>query len=186
MAIAPAHLTLDRFLALPEEEPALEFWQGGVCQKVSPKGRHAVLQAELIQRLNQYGLPGRLARAMPELRTTFGGASFVPDVAVYRWRRIAVEADGRIADDFVTPPDIAIEIVSPQQRVNALIRRCLWYVTNGVQAALLVDPDDESVIVFRPETHPVACHGGDGIDLSDILPGFALTVEQLFSSLQQT
>jgi Uma2 family endonuclease len=36
------------------------------------------------------------------------------DFAVYRWRRIPVDADGRIVDDFLEPPDIAIEIASPE------------------------------------------------------------------------
>jgi Uma2 family endonuclease len=185
MAVAPKRLTLEQFLQLPEEEPSLEFADGVVTQKVSPKGRHATLQGELIKQLDQAGLPGKLARAFPELRVTFGGASYVPDVSVFRRRRIPVDADGRIADDFWEPPDIAIEIVSPEQSVNALVRRCLWYVAHGVQVALLVDPADESVLAFRRDREAEAWHGADRIDLSEILPDFDLTVEQLFASLRQ-
>src|SRR5579864_1874767 len=79
MTVAPTQLTLEEFLKLPEEEPALEFEDGAVTSKVWPKGRHSTLQAELIERLNQSGRPRKLARAFPELRVTFGGASFVPD-----------------------------------------------------------------------------------------------------------
>jgi hypothetical protein len=39
-------MTLVEFLALPEEEPALEFADGRVEQKVSPKGKHSGLQGE--------------------------------------------------------------------------------------------------------------------------------------------
>ena len=53
MAITSTPLTLEQFLALPEEEPPLEFADGVVSQKVSPKTRHSALQAELVERLNQ-------------------------------------------------------------------------------------------------------------------------------------
>lgn len=184
MAITSTTLTLEQFLALPEEEPSLEYVDGVVTQKVSPKARHSALRAELIERLNQSSRPGEVARAFPELRTTFAGASRVPDVAVYRWERIPRDANGEIEDDVLDPPDIAIEIVSPGQSVNGLNRRCLWYVTHGVPMALLVDPVDKSVLAFRSDGGVSAWHGSDRIDLSEILPEFELTVEQLFASLR--
>jgi Uma2 family endonuclease len=67
--------------------------------------------------------------------------------------------------------------------VNKLVRRCLWYVGHSVPLALLVDPDDESVIHFRPNAAPHALRGADPIDLADLLPGFALTVQELFNAL---
>lgn len=185
MAVASAGLTIEQFLVLPEEKPALEFADGVVTQKVSPKGQHSALQGELIKQLDHAGLPARVARALPELRATFGGASRVPDIAVYRWARIPHDARGRIGDDFYEPPDIAIEIVSPGQSSNALVRRCLWFVAQGVQVALLVDPADESILAFRSDGRIDTWHGADRIDLSEVLPDFELTVEQLFMSLHQ-
>jgi Uma2 family endonuclease len=176
-------MTLEEFLQLPEEEVALEYADGEVTQKVSPKGRHSRLQFKIPERINAFAEPSKLALAFPELRTTFAGASRVPDVSVYTWDRIQRLPNGRVADDFLTPPDIAIEIVSPEQRVGALIRRCVWFVGNGVRVAVLVDPDDESVVVFRPGAEPLTLRGGDAIDLTDVLPGFHLTVDEVFGFL---
>jgi Uma2 family endonuclease len=184
MAISQRQLTLAQFLKLPEEEPALEFEDGEVLQKVSPKGQHSTLQYAICQLFNHFGIPRKMARAFPELRTTFGGRSYVPDIAVYRWERIPVDEAGEVANDFVEPPDIAVEIVSPEQSVNALIRRCLWYVANGVSVALLVDPADRSVVVFRPNQSPRALRGSDQIDVNDVLPGFTLSVREVFDSLR--
>ena len=184
MVIARQRMTLAEFLALPEEEPALEFADGEITRKVSPKGQHSRLQVSLVQRFNQFAEPRRLALAFSELRATFAGASPVPDVAVYRWERIPVDEQGEIVNDFHEPPDLAIEIVSPEQSVNALVRRCLWYVANGVAVALLVDPADRSVLLFRPGQVPRPLRGPDPIDLGEILPGFELTAEDLFGSLR--
>jgi Uma2 family endonuclease len=132
MATGEKPLTLEEFLALPEEEPTLEYADGVVTQKVSPRTRHSALQFELAERINRIARPRQEARAFPEFRVTFGGVSRVPDLSVFRWDRIPRVADGQLADDVFAPPDIAVEIVSPEQRVSGLVRRCLWYVGNGV------------------------------------------------------
>ena len=184
MAVTQTCMTVEEFLALPEEKPALEFEDRVVSQKVSPKAQHSVLQLSFTERVNHQMVQLKLARAFQELRATFGGRSYVPDVAVFRWDRIPFLADGRVANDFFEPPDIAVEIVSPEQSVNALVRRCIWYVDNGVRIALLIDPDDTSVIRFLPGQPPVVLHGDDPIDLSEVLVDFSLTVRELFDSLR--
>jgi Uma2 family endonuclease len=182
MAISQ-HLTIEEFLALPEEKPALEYENGRVTQKVSPKGKHSTLQAGTVGLFDRFTVPRKLGRAFPELRTTFGGYSRVPDVSVYLWDRIPVDESGEVADEFFTAPDIAVEILSPEQRVNALVRRCTWYVEQGVKAALLLTPADHLVRLFRPGDPMAILRDADPIDLQDILPGFEVTVQDLFAPL---
>jgi Uma2 family endonuclease len=184
MATAPRLRTLDEFLALPEEEPALEFANGVVTQKVSPQGKHSALQSEIARLVNNFALPRRLARAFTELRTTYAGASYVPDVAVYAWARVPVDALGRVANAFREPPDLAVEIVSPEQGVNAPIRRCLWSVAHGVSIALLVDPSDESMVLFRPGQVPLPLSEADRLPLGALVPGLELTVADVFATLR--
>ena len=61
MAIVQQGLTLDQFLALPEKKPALEYEDGVVTQKVSPKNRHSRLQWHLLRFLNDNAEPRRIA-----------------------------------------------------------------------------------------------------------------------------
>jgi Uma2 family endonuclease len=175
-------LTLEEFLALPEEKPALEYADGKVDQKMSPKGQHSWLQGALIRLLGDAG-EGSSA-ALPELRVTFAGASLVPDVSVFLLERLQLDSRGRFANDVFIPPDIAVEIMSPHQSATALVRRCRWYVANGVHVALLVDPDDETVLGFRPDDRLSEWRGADRIDLSEVLPKLDLTVEALFAVLR--
>jgi Uma2 family endonuclease len=176
-------MTLDEFLALPETWPALEYAEGVVTQKVAPQGQHGILQGEFVERVNGFARPIELARAIPELRVTYDGLSRVPDVAIYRWARLPRLPNGRVANRFTEPPDIAIEIVSPEQGLADLFDKCIWYVSHGVKIALLVDPDRDIVFRFRPDTLPDSLKNEDRIDLDEILPGFELTVSPLFSSL---
>src|SRR5438067_4854226 len=121
MAITRQGLTLEQFLVLPEEKPALEYDDGMVARKGPPDIRHSALQFQIAALFNRFTLPRKLARAFPELRTTFAGRSRVPDVSVVGWERIARLPDGKLgAGPLQEPPLIVIEIRSPEQRRNAL------------------------------------------------------------------
>src|SRR5205085_3474178 len=118
MVTATKVLTLEEFLELPERKPALEFEEGRITQKVSPKGKHRRLQYVIAEDFNRFSQPRRLGLAFPELRVSFSGVSRVPDLSYFRWDRIPLDERGRIADEFREPPDLVVEIVSPKQPVN--------------------------------------------------------------------
>jgi Uma2 family endonuclease len=177
-------MTLDEFLVLPEDKPALEYTNGMVTQKVPPQGKHGTLQGWLVKTIDGFAEPTRMAMSFPEVRFTYAGQSCVPDVMVYRWDRIPLDADGEVANVFREPPDIAFEIISPRQSANQQVERCLWYVANGVQIALLVDPAHKSILECRPDQVPIVHHIGSQIDLSAVLPGFILHVQAVFNALR--
>ncbi|MCC7371127.1 MAG: Uma2 family endonuclease [Chloroflexi bacterium] len=183
MTLTGRRLTLDEFLALPEESPGLEYLDGRVVRKVSPKAYHGATQYALTERVNLYGRPRRLARAFPETRATFGGWSPVPDVGVYRWENLPRRADGKLLREFQTPWDIVVEIVSPDQSRADLKAKCRWYCANGVEISLMIDPDREDVICFGADGSRVELRNEDRIDLDSVLPGLHLTPDDLFSEL---
>jgi Uma2 family endonuclease len=176
-------LTLEEFLALPEEKPALEYHEGVVTQKVAPRPTHSVLQAELTITLDRQLRPSRLGRVFPELRATYAGESHVPDLTVYRQERVPRAADGRLANQARTPPDLAVEIISPGQTLRELEATCRWYVDHGVQVALLVVPRDESIRAFRPGAPTTAYYRGERVPLDEIAPGLHLDVDTIFDAL---
>ena len=183
MAVLQQGLTLEEFLMLPEEKPALEFWEGLVTQKVSPKTRHARMQYKFAELINHFAEPRKLALAFPELRATYDGCSLVPDVAVYRWERIPREPNGRPVNDLFVPPDIAIEIASPKQSLDDLANKCRWYVQHGVAIAITVDPENDTVTQFAANVEPRVLGEDAGIDLDAVLPRFHVTVKELFNTL---
>jgi hypothetical protein len=54
------------------------------------------------------------------------------------------------------------------------VRRSLWYVENGVGVALVIEPEDRSVISFVAGQMPKALTGGDSIDLTSVRPALTL------------
>ena len=65
-----------------------------------------------------------------------------------------------------------------------MLRRCVWYVENGVAFALLVDPADRSIVRLEQDHAVRVLRAGDGIDFRAVLHGFSLTVDEVFASLQ--
>ena len=87
--------SLESFLSLPETKPACEFLNGQVIQKPMPQGKHSRLQIKLSTSINQVAEIPKIAYAFSELRCTFGGASIVPDISVFRWERIPLDKSGK-------------------------------------------------------------------------------------------
>jgi Uma2 family endonuclease len=61
-------LTLEQFLKLPEAKPALEYIDGMVVQKASPKRTQSSLQVDLGSAIRAFARPRRLGRVYSELR----------------------------------------------------------------------------------------------------------------------
>jgi Uma2 family endonuclease len=179
-------LTLDEFLRLPEEKPALEYAQGVITQKMAPMGWHSTLQGELYFRFKMHGFPERLLRAFNEARVTWLSErrSFVPDVIAYRMERQPLDSNGFIADQITVPPDVAVEIWSAGQVLGQQIERCRWYVAHDVPVSLLVHPQRHTVWTFRPGAESGPLTGTDVVDLSDISDGLSFSVDDLFEELQ--
>ncbi|QKQ77629.1 Uma2 family endonuclease [Nostoc sp. TCL240-02] len=186
MAIATQpQLTLDEFLKLSETEPASDFINGKVIQKPIPQGEHSLLQVTLCQTINGIAKRQKIAIAFSELRCTFGGASIVPDVSVFRWDRIPKTPSGRIANRFEIHPDWAIEILSPDQKLKKVLSKLLHCSRNGNELGWLINPEDESVLGVFPGQRVELYEGADKLPILEGIE-LELTVEQIFGWLSLT
>jgi Uma2 family endonuclease len=119
-------LTLEEFLSQPETKPAREYFDQEITQKPMPQGEHSTLQLRLGTAINEVALPEKKAHAFTELRCTFSGTSTVRDIAVFTWVRIPRTETGRVANKFTTYPDWMIEILSPDQSANKVMKKIIF------------------------------------------------------------
>lgn len=180
-------LTLDEFLLQPEEQPALEYERGVITQKMSPKPVHGKLSLILGGRFEAHGYPPQILSAYVDTRVVWPdeGVSYVPDVIAYRVEREPTNDQGRIASNFLVPPDVAVELQSPGQGLDDQMERCRWYVAHGVRISLLAHPDRELIWVFRPGSETGPLKGDAVVDLSPEIPGFSFIVAELFAVFQR-
>jgi Uma2 family endonuclease len=178
-------LTLERFLRLPEAKPALEFIDGKVVQKVSPKRSHGLLQSMLSASILNHARPRRLGLPYSELRCVFGGMALVPDLVFIRKGRIPKDARGKLEEDLVLAPDLMIEVISPGQTVRSMLARLNRSVAAGVRLGWLIQPRRSRVFVVSPGTPTVILEPGSILDGGDVLPGFTLPLAELFGWLDE-
>lgn len=176
-------LTLDEFLERPEEEPSLEYIDGRIEAKVSPRMKHGVLAVRLTQHLNQFAEPRRLGLAIVELRCTFAGRSIVPDVVFLLEEHIVTDDRGEFVDEVERPPDLHVEILSPDQSVRKSRDKLIHATTNGCPIGWLIDPEKKTIDVYE-EGGPPQRLAPDGMLTGDpVLPGYRLPVAEVFGWL---
>jgi len=176
-------LTLDDFLRLPEIKPALEFIDGRIVQKMSPNAHHSRIGSKLPAKIDEFAEEARLGVSFVELRCSFGGESYVPDLSYFIWDRLPLDADGRLVERVTEPADWSIEILSPGQTVKQLTARLKRLVAKGVRLGWLIQPRKSRVLVILPGGVVRTFEMGDILDADPVLPGFRLAVSELFGWL---
>jgi Uma2 family endonuclease len=178
-------LTLERFLRLPEAKPALEFIDGKVVQKVSPKRSHGTIQLTLGSLLLTHAQSRGLGRAYTEIRCIFGGMALVPDLVFIRKGRIPKDSRGKLEEDLFLAPDLMIEVISPGQTVKAMLARLNRSVEAGVRLGWLIQPRRKRVLVVSPGIPTAILDPGSVLDGGDVLPEFSLPIDEIFGWLDE-
>ena len=177
-------ITLEQFLEYPEAKPYSEYINGKTEQKPIPQGRHSTLQIRLGIKINEIVVPNKLAHAFTELRCTFAGVSIVPDISVFTWDRIPKNEQEKIANRFETFPDWVIEILSPEQSANKVIKKIMFCLKEGAQLGWLIDPEDESVMILEPNKFPEIKSNQETLTvLKDLQESLQLSAEEMFNWL---
>ena len=79
-------------------------------------------------------------------------------------------------------PELAIEIVSPTNPATEVIGKVQEYFAAGVRLVWVVYPDQEQVYAHESPTRIEVLARGDTLDGGAILPGFRLSVIDLFDA----
>jgi len=100
-----------------------------------------------------------------------------PDVALYEDARSFEELHPKYGE---VPPRLAVEVMSPSDRIGRVMDKVSDYLRNGVALVWLVDPEVRNVTVYRPERTPEVVNGDQDLLTEDVLPGFRCRVSEFF------
>ena len=99
-----------------------------------------------------------------------------PDAAFVRIDRDEIPQHGYLNG----PPDLAVEGVSPDDRVREVDAKARFWIEKGTRLVWVLWPQTRSVTVYRPKGEPQVLHDDDALDGEDVLPGFSLRVGDIF------
>jgi len=177
-------MTGDEFLRQHGGETCVELVRGQIVRYPMPGGPHGYIcnnaSAIITPFVREHGL-GRVfsndtftkTRVKEETETLRG-----PDVAFVSYTRMP---KGPIPNGPIPcAPDLVIEVRSPSDRIPQLSAKATEYLDAGVVVVIVLDPETESLAVFRENEFPIRMHNSDELTLPDVLPGFAVEVKKFF------
>jgi Uma2 family endonuclease len=175
-------LTLDQFLGLAETKPASEYACGEVLQKPMPDVPHAAIQFFLGAVLYPFLAQTGLGRGFTELRCVFGPPgrerTYVPDLVFVSRQHLPITQR-----HLHRAPDLAVEILSPDQHWAQFLDKIQFYLLHGVRLVWVIDPATSTVTVQVPGEDARILRPGDHLDGGDVLPGFSLPIAEMFAQM---
>ena len=181
-ALATALMTAEEFAALPNpaDGSRQELVRGKVIQKPPPQGRHGFVASKIDRKVGNFVDDHKLGWIVVESGVilerdpdTVRG----PDISFYSIERHPEPPDRY----FEIPPDLAVEVLSPDFRRSQVREKIREYVSKGVKLVWLVDPEAKTVTVYRGSLRGMEYDESDTLDGGDVLPGFTCPIADLFA-----
>jgi Uma2 family endonuclease len=170
-------ITVAEFEKLPDDGNLHELDEGELIVTPPPRPRHGRIQRIVALALDQ---AAKQAGGEVLIETGFRLASDVvqaPDVAFIR-----AEKQGQIDWDRYCEfgPDLAVEILSPDDKAGLLQRQIARYFEAGTTTVWVLDPNSITLTVYEAGGKFRTLCASDLIDSPEVLPGFSATVSSLF------
>lgn len=185
MATTPRTLTADELLRLPDDGRRHELIAGEL-RTMAPTGEeHAGITALFTTFLTQYVLAHRLGRVVTGepgfLLATDPDTVRAPDVAFVNHERI--EATGTVTGYRRGAPDLAVEVISPNDRYTDVEEKVATWLEHGARLVVVVNPRGRTVTVYRPPQRIRHLTVADTLEGEEVVPGWSLPLRELFSQM---
>ena len=99
-----------------------------------------------------------------------------PDVSFVRAARL--RQSPRYFGELV--PDLVVEIKSQSDRIKPIETKVLKFIELGATVGILIDPDEETVTIYRSTGEPTVLGNGDILTVAELFPGWELPVSELW------
>jgi Uma2 family endonuclease len=181
MAIIEKIMTADQLFSLGDIGPC-ELIRGELI-KMSPTGYdHGRISSKIDRALGNFVESRKLGQVLTSeagfLISCNPDTVLAPDVAFVRADR---DPPGGQKKFFPGAPDLAVEVLSPDDRASEVNAKVQDWLEAGTAVVLVVDPKTQTVAVHRhPHDVQILTHN-DRLTLPDLLPEFSLAVKEIFN-----
>jgi Uma2 family endonuclease len=169
--------------ALPEDGYGHELVNGELV--MSPKNDffHGDICSELLSVLRAFVKAGRLGSVL-DSSTGFWMKNRncrAPDISFIARARLQAMGFKRSTRSFFPgAPDLAVEVLSPNNTRREIDERLADFFDSGTRMAWVIDPESQRVEICRSLTQRRLIGSGGFLEGEDLLPGFRYPVADLF------
>ena len=104
-----------------------------------------------------------------------------PDVGFIAKARLAEPISQRY---FPGPPDLAVEVVSPNDTASEIHAKVFDYLRAGTRLVWVIYPQSRTIAVYGPDTPTPFLDTNGTLEGGDVLPGLSLPVREIFKKLR--
>jgi Uma2 family endonuclease len=171
-------MTVAEFEKLPDDGNLHELDEGELIVMPPPGLRHGRVQRAVAVALDQAAKNAGSGMVFTECGFRLApDVVQAPDVAFIREERLA-EVDWDRYCEF--GPDLAVEILSPNDNAARLQRKIAQYFAAGTSVVWVLDPESVTLNVYEKSGVFRTLTADDSIDAPELLPGFSIPVRTLF------
>ena len=175
-------MTAEELLEMPDDGFRYELVRGELV-KMPPAGfYHGVTGNRLNRSLSNYVYENELGEVcMAEtgfLLERSPDHVLAPDAAFVR--REQVESAGEFEGYFPGPPDLAVEVISPSDRLTEVADKVAEWLAAGTRMVVVVNPRNRTVQAHTPEGVTELTEA-DTLDGGDVVPGWQMPVADIFA-----
>jgi Uma2 family endonuclease len=176
------HMTAEELFGSAHEPRSCELVAGRLHEMEPPGIEHGVVATQIAKVLDAHvereGLGLVVASEVGFHIAHDPDTVRAPDVAFLSRER--VEEIGIPRGYWPGPPDVAVEVVSPNDRRSEVEGKALDWIAGGTRAVIVVDPDLRTATVYRARDDICVLTADESLDLEDVIPGWHPTVGEFF------
>jgi len=168
-----------------DPEKLYELVDGKPEEKEMAGAKHGRVGVRLIIRLGAFVEAHNLGGVYgPDVTFQIGSNQRLPDVAFVAAERFPPE--GEPEGIWPIAPDLAVEIISPNDLFEKVFSKMREYFAAGVRQVWLISPEHKMVIIHRSPSQATILSEAEELSCEELIPGFRCRVGELFQPPAQT
>ncbi|MDE2741208.1 MAG: Uma2 family endonuclease [Gemmatimonadota bacterium] len=175
-------MTADELLAMPHNGYRYELVQGELRQMEFADRQHGLIAAQIGGCLGAFVANNGLGE------TYAAGTGFIidntpdtvraPDVSFVARERAEATAEER--GFFPGAPDLAVEVISPNDRYSEIKEKVSDWLRAGTQMVVVIDPHQRTATVYRAPDDMCMLTEDEVLDGGDVVPGWKMPLADVF------
>ena len=174
--------TAEELFSMPDDGYRYELVRGELRKMAPTGGEHGGIEAYITGSLVLYALRTKIGKVFTGEPGFFlerdPDSVRAPDVAFVR--RARVEAIGRQTGYWPEAPDMAVEIISPNDRYTEVNEKVADWLAAGTRMVVVVNPRNQTVNVHASDD-AIMLKLGDILDGGDVVPGWQMPLTDIFA-----
>ena len=162
-----------------DPDKQIEYVDGSPEVKEMAGAKHSGVGTRLIIEMGIYIKANNLGRIYgPDATFAIGNNERIPDISFVSASRIPPEGEPLKGWNFA--PDLAVEIVSPNDLYVKVHNKIREYFAAGVKEVWLVSPEEKTVTVYSSPKEDKVLTQEDVLTSEELLPGFNCPLSEIF------